>query len=63
MEENTWNPEQRKAFVVALIAGRLRDIAIARGGTGDKRREWTRKEYLQKKRRCQLVNASRKANR
>lgn len=54
---------QQEAFKSALVAGYYRDLAIYSGGTGHLRKELSSKEYSRRKKRRQLVKASRKANR
>lgn len=55
--------EQQANFKQAMISGALRNLVIARGGTGDKRQPLTHKEYDRRKKRVKLAKQSRKANR
>lgn len=59
----TNNNEKAKAFRTAVISGTLRDLAIARGGTGDLRRPLTAKERDKRKARNKQARLSRRLNR
>ncbi|MFD2704680.1 hypothetical protein [Salibacterium lacus] len=54
---------QRKALRSATQSAAVRDIAIARGGTGELRREWTKSDAQQAKGKRKQAQASRKMNR
>lgn len=54
---------KRAEFKRALEGGALRDLAIAKGGTGHLRRELTVNEKAQRKAKRKQAKMSRKANR
>lgn len=55
--------EQVKNFNNALVSGALRDLAIAKGGTGHLRKELSLQEQTKKKAKRKQAKMSRKANR
>jgi hypothetical protein len=54
---------QKEELTIALQAGKLREVAIARGGTGYLRQELSNKEKQRRKNRLRQTKQSRKANR
>lgn len=54
---------QKDELTIALQAGKLRELAIAKGGTGYLRKELSKKEKQRRKNRLYHVKQSRKANR
>lgn len=63
MITNNQTEEQRKSFKTALETGALRDLAIAKGGTGNLRKELSDKEKSKRKNKRKMAKMSRKANR
>jgi hypothetical protein len=55
--------EQRNNFKTALETGSLRNLVVAKGGTGDLRKELTSKEKAKRKNKRKAAKLSRKANR
>lgn len=55
--------EQKKAFFIAQQSGAIRDIALAKGGTGEQRKPLSAKEKSRRRKRRKMVKLSRKANR
>ncbi len=61
--ENEVNLKQQYDFHRALQAGKLRELAVLRGGTGDIRRELSAKERQARKAKRKQAKASRQFNR
>jgi hypothetical protein len=57
------NAIKRTALRIALVSGLVRDIAIARGGTGHLRKPLSANESNHAKARRQMAKSSRKGNR
>lgn len=61
--EITQTPEQQQAFFRAMQAGHLRQLAIAKGGTGDLRKPLTAQQRDARKAKRKAVRQARKVQR
>jgi hypothetical protein len=57
------NANKREVFYLAQVAGYFRDLAVARGGTGQLRKALMEREYLARRKRNKAVKIARKVNR